>query len=222
MPYRIQRIEDIVKQLESGDLKLRVRVLEVPITYILQGKSFHFVMISQSIFLIHTFQSERAAQKARVLQMGTIYTVVGGILLNLGLTLRVQGSRAAANGSFIVAGKSLLCILPSIKRDEYELNRYLLDCVAGFFFILFVRSMQKVKKLDKFEKMIWWSMFLILSSFHSSPTFLYCTILYSMWYTPVKSYFLFAAHNKKMSLFRKSNMHFLHFIVMKIYDGTKL
>ncbi|KZV32824.1 hypothetical protein F511_24070 [Dorcoceras hygrometricum] len=30
MPYRIQRIEDFVKQLESGDLKLRVRVLEVP------------------------------------------------------------------------------------------------------------------------------------------------------------------------------------------------
>lgn len=29
MPYRIQRIEDFVKELESGDLKLRVRVLEV-------------------------------------------------------------------------------------------------------------------------------------------------------------------------------------------------
>ncbi|XP_057796695.1 protein ACTIVITY OF BC1 COMPLEX KINASE 7, chloroplastic-like isoform X1 [Salvia miltiorrhiza] len=99
MPYRIQQIQDIVKQLESGDLKLRVRVLE----------------------------SERAARRASVLQMGTIYTVVGGILVNLGLTLRVQGSRAVANASFIV---------------------------AGFFFILFVRSMQKVRKLDRFEKMI--------------------------------------------------------------------
>ena len=29
MPYSVQRIEEIVKQLESGDLKLRVRVLEV-------------------------------------------------------------------------------------------------------------------------------------------------------------------------------------------------
>jgi len=29
MPYRVQRIEDFVGQLESGDLKLRVRVLEV-------------------------------------------------------------------------------------------------------------------------------------------------------------------------------------------------
>jgi hypothetical protein len=29
MPYRVQRIENFVGQLESGDLKLRVRVLEV-------------------------------------------------------------------------------------------------------------------------------------------------------------------------------------------------
>lgn len=29
MPYRVQRIEEFVKQLETGDLKLRVRVLEV-------------------------------------------------------------------------------------------------------------------------------------------------------------------------------------------------
>ncbi|CAA6661518.1 unnamed protein product [Spirodela intermedia] len=30
MPYRVQRIEEFVKQLEAGDLKLRVRVLEQP------------------------------------------------------------------------------------------------------------------------------------------------------------------------------------------------
>lgn len=30
MPYRVQRIEEFVRQLDSGDLKLRVRVLEVP------------------------------------------------------------------------------------------------------------------------------------------------------------------------------------------------
>lgn len=29
MPYRVQRIEEFVNELESGDLKLRVRVLEV-------------------------------------------------------------------------------------------------------------------------------------------------------------------------------------------------
>ncbi|EYU43178.1 hypothetical protein MIMGU_mgv1a016642mg [Erythranthe guttata] len=99
MPYRIQQIEDIVKQLESGDLKLRVRVLE----------------------------SERAAQKATVLQMGTIYTILGGTLLNIGAMFVNQGSRMIANGSFTM---------------------------AGFFFLLFVRSMQRVKELDNFEKMI--------------------------------------------------------------------
>ncbi|KAK4429224.1 protein ACTIVITY OF BC1 COMPLEX kinase, chloroplastic [Sesamum alatum] len=99
MPYRIQRIEEIVKQLESGDLKLRVRVLE----------------------------SERAARKATILQMATIYTVIGSTLLNLGMTLSKQGSRIIANGSFIV---------------------------AGIFLALFLRSMQRVKNLDKFEKMI--------------------------------------------------------------------
>ncbi|XP_059661265.1 protein ACTIVITY OF BC1 COMPLEX KINASE 7, chloroplastic-like [Cornus florida] len=99
MPYRVQQIEEIVKQLESGDLKLRVRVLE----------------------------SERAARKATILQMATMYTVLGGTLLNLGVTIGSQGSQVIANGSFIG---------------------------AGVFFALLIRSMQRVKKLDKFEKMI--------------------------------------------------------------------
>ncbi|KAK2632805.1 hypothetical protein EUGRSUZ_L01057 [Eucalyptus grandis] len=75
MPYRVQRIEEIVNQLDSGDLKLRVRVLE----------------------------SERAARKATILQMATMYTVFGGTLLNLGVTLTNQGSQILANGSFIGA-----------------------------------------------------------------------------------------------------------------------
>ncbi|KAI4308535.1 hypothetical protein L6164_031594 [Bauhinia variegata] len=99
MPYRVQRIEEFVNQLDAGDLKLRVRVLE----------------------------SERAARKATVLQMATMYTVIGGTLLNLGVTLSSQGNVAFANGSFIG---------------------------AGVFMTLFFRSMQRVKKLDKFEKMI--------------------------------------------------------------------
>ncbi|KAG6485014.1 hypothetical protein ZIOFF_053542 [Zingiber officinale] len=77
MPYRIQRIEDIVTQLESGDLKLRVRVLE----------------------------SERAARKASVLQMATIYTAASGTLLNIGVTLSSLGNQPIANGSFIGAGE---------------------------------------------------------------------------------------------------------------------
>lgn len=35
MPYRVQRIEEFTKQLEAGDLKLRVRVLEVSIFFFL-------------------------------------------------------------------------------------------------------------------------------------------------------------------------------------------
>lgn len=99
MPYRIQRIEDFVKQLEAGDLKLRVRVLE----------------------------SERAAKKATILQMATMYTVLGGTLLNLGVTFSNTGSQVIANGSFVG---------------------------AGVFLTLLLRSMQRVKKLDKFEKMV--------------------------------------------------------------------
>lgn len=99
MPYRVQRIEEFVKQLESGDLKLRVRVLE----------------------------SERAARKASILQMASMYTALGGALLNVGVTLSSQGNQVIANGSFIG---------------------------AGVFLTLLIRSMQRVKKLDKFEKMI--------------------------------------------------------------------
>ncbi|KNA19189.1 hypothetical protein SOVF_063740 [Spinacia oleracea] len=99
MPYRVQRIEEFVKQLETGDLKLRVRVLE----------------------------SERAARKATILQMATMYTVLGGTLLNLGVTFSNQGSEMVANGSFIG---------------------------AGVFLALLIRSMQRVKKLDKIETMI--------------------------------------------------------------------
>ncbi|GFY97687.1 protein kinase superfamily protein [Actinidia rufa] len=99
MPYRVQQIEEFVKQLESGDVKLRVRVLE----------------------------SERAARKATILQMATMYTVLGCTLLNLGVTFSNQGTQAVANGSFIG---------------------------AGVFLVLFIRSMRRVKRLEKFEKMI--------------------------------------------------------------------
>ncbi|KAJ3698251.1 hypothetical protein LUZ61_001956 [Rhynchospora tenuis] len=99
MPYRVQKIEDFVQQLESGDLKLRVRVLE----------------------------SERAARKATILQMATMYTALGGTLLNVGVTLNSQGNQLFANGSFVGAGVMLALV---------------------------ARSMQRVKKLDKFETMI--------------------------------------------------------------------
>ncbi|XWS75902.1 hypothetical protein CRYUN_Cryun01aG0131600 [Craigia yunnanensis] len=98
MPYRIQRKEEFVEQLESGDLKLHVRVL----------------------------QSERAARKARILQMATMYTVVGGALLNLGASLSSEGYQLIAKGSVIG---------------------------AGVFMTLVLMSMQRVKGVDQFEKM---------------------------------------------------------------------
>jgi len=50
-------------------------------------------------------QSERAARKATILQMATMYSVLGGTLLNLGITLSSQGNPAFANGSFLGAGE---------------------------------------------------------------------------------------------------------------------
>ncbi|KAJ0733373.1 putative ABC-type Cd(2+) transporter [Helianthus annuus] len=99
MPYRVQRIEEFVKQLEVGDLKLRVRVLE----------------------------SERAARKATMLQMATMYTVIGGTLINLGVAFSTLGKQLLAKGSFVA---------------------------AGILIALLIRSMQRVKNHDKFEKMI--------------------------------------------------------------------
>ncbi|KAL2938626.1 Protein ACTIVITY OF BC1 COMPLEX KINASE 7 chloroplastic [Bienertia sinuspersici] len=48
-------------------------------------------------------KSERAARKATILQMATMYTVLGGTLLNLGVTFTSQGTQIAANGSFVGA-----------------------------------------------------------------------------------------------------------------------
>lgn len=125
MPYRVQRIEEFVNQLEDGDLKLRVRVLEV------KFPSFQYslavFMITRKLRIISAFQSERAARKATILQMGTMYTVLGGTLLNLGVTLSNQGSQLIADGLFVG---------------------------AGVFLLLFLRSIQRVKRLEKFEKMI--------------------------------------------------------------------
>ncbi|URE35537.1 ABC1 family [Musa troglodytarum] len=84
MPYRIQRIEEIVGQLESGDLKLRVRVLE----------------------------SERSARRASLLQMATMYSVLSGTLLNVGVTFGSQGQQAIATGSFIGAAMASDLIQP--------------------------------------------------------------------------------------------------------------
>ncbi|KAK0589343.1 hypothetical protein LWI29_013003 [Acer saccharum] len=87
MPYRVQRIEEFVQQLEAGDLKLCVRVLE----------------------------SERAARKTAMLQMAIMYTVFGTSLLNLSVTLVVsQACQAIAKGSFIGADSFQRLLLASL------------------------------------------------------------------------------------------------------------
>lgn len=114
MPYRVQRIEEFVKQLEVGDLKLRVRVLEVRYLFAYLLNVFLFrSFYNHWIFQIH--QSERAARKATIMQWATVYTVMGGTLLNIGVTVSTQGSQMIANGSFVAAGNQLtiLCELLS-------------------------------------------------------------------------------------------------------------
>ncbi|GAB2212337.1 hypothetical protein Droror1_Dr00020297, partial [Drosera rotundifolia] len=61
-------------------------------------------------------QSERAARKATILQMATIYTVAGGTLLNLGVTFSNQGSDIVANGSYVGAGVFLALLIRSMQR----------------------------------------------------------------------------------------------------------
>ncbi|MCO5610145.1 hypothetical protein L7F22_064380 [Adiantum nelumboides] len=83
MPMRIQRIDDLLQQLEAGDFKLRVRVLE----------------------------AERAARRASVLQTATVYAVAAGTLLNVGVSLTGQGLSPYVTPSYIGSGTPLYFIV---------------------------------------------------------------------------------------------------------------
>ncbi|XP_042499261.1 uncharacterized protein LOC122077387 [Macadamia integrifolia] len=63
-------------------------------------------------------ESERSARKATVLQMATIYTVFGGTLLNIGITVSSLDSQVIANGSFIGAGKFIMFISHSLDKNS--------------------------------------------------------------------------------------------------------
>ena len=120
------------------------------------------MLLSLLKWQMYVFQSERAARKATVLQMATMYTVLGGTLVNLGVTFGSQGSQLIANGSFIGAGNQKLS--PSRHCSSHALSLFYIHqfmCWKSFicqnpgvFMALLVRSMQRVKMLDKFEKMI--------------------------------------------------------------------
>lgn len=70
------------------------------------------------------YQSERAARKASILQMAAIYTVLSGSLLNVGVSLSVQGNELIANGTYIGAGKSISQVCISV-----SLNKLIIYCV---------------------------------------------------------------------------------------------
>ncbi|GAX86017.1 hypothetical protein CEUSTIGMA_g13432.t1 [Chlamydomonas eustigma] len=98
MPLRIQRIDALLEQLELGDIKLRVRALEV----------------------------ERSMRRSALLQSATM-SVVGALgSLNLGAVLAMGHAGGAATP---------MCIAVSL--------------VCG---LLTLQGLQRVKRMDKFEK----------------------------------------------------------------------
>ena len=96
MPLRVQRIENIIGQLEGGDLKLRVRVLE----------------------------GERAARRSGVLQLTTVNAVASMGLLNVGVQLALAGVETAGGLVMGVAGGFAVATALGIRRvkklDQFE------------------------------------------------------------------------------------------------------
>jgi hypothetical protein len=96
MPLRIARINDTLEQLESGDLRLRVRVLE----------------------------AERAARRSGVLQGATMNTVAAVGLLNLGAQLalaQLQGPAAVCLGLSSVFAVLMVLAFRRVQRlDKFE------------------------------------------------------------------------------------------------------
>lgn len=96
MPSRIARIENFAEQLESGDLKLRVRVLE----------------------------AERAARRTGVIQMATMQSIGAVGFLNVGTMLALDGRTGPAAGVLGLAGVFGVMMLLGFKRvkrlDKFE------------------------------------------------------------------------------------------------------
>lgn len=88
MPLRIQRIESVIGQLEGGDLKLRVRVLE----------------------------GERAARKTSVLQLTTVNAVGAVGLLNVGVQLGLAGKEGAAGVVMAAAAGCAVAVALGMRR----------------------------------------------------------------------------------------------------------
>ncbi|PRW20222.1 putative aarF domain-containing kinase chloroplastic [Chlorella sorokiniana] len=96
MPMRVQRIESTMALLETGDLKLRVRVLE----------------------------AERAARRAGVIQAATIQSIGCMGFLNVGVQLGLAGQSAAAGAALAVSGVCAGFVVFGFRRvkrlDKFE------------------------------------------------------------------------------------------------------
>ncbi|GJP56458.1 hypothetical protein CLOM_g15528 [Closterium sp. NIES-68] len=96
MPIRVQRMDDLLQQIENGDLKLRVRVLE----------------------------AERAARRAGIMQVATLNTVAAASLLNMGVSLTTAAIDGPATACFCFAGVFGVGALWGLKRiqrlDKFE------------------------------------------------------------------------------------------------------
>ncbi len=88
MPRRIQRIENVIGQLEAGDLKLRVRDLE----------------------------GERANRKSSVLQLTTVNSIASMGLLNVGVQLGLAGKETAAGIVMVLAGGLAVSVALGMRR----------------------------------------------------------------------------------------------------------
>lgn len=96
MPFRVQHIESTISQLESGDLKLRVRVLE----------------------------GERAARRAGVLQVVTLHTIASMGLLNLATQFGLAGRSGIATLTMLGSLGFAVAVALGVRRvkrlDKFE------------------------------------------------------------------------------------------------------
>lgn len=166
MPYRVQRIEEFVQQLESGDLKLRVRVLEVYI--------FNHVLNSRLLNYSNLANNTISLVKLRNI------TLVMGILVwksskesnntSDGNDLYRDGRYPFESWYHPELSRQPSCCERIVRRGRWALFRcrrivssslklLILPSIvwwnAGVFMALVLRCMQRVKRLDKFETMIW-------------------------------------------------------------------
>lgn len=68
--------------------------------------------------------------------MATIYTVFGGTLLNLGVTLSGQGRQLFANGLFMGAGDLLFVYAFAMRSRLCSLNSFNLPNCRSFLYIV--------------------------------------------------------------------------------------